>query len=126
MFEQVFSVFGSNCNGINGKLESLKHNINNFNKTTCINLQETKLRFPGKIKLEGYQVFENIRNGLGGGLLTAMSQDISPVLISNGSEDIELILVQGKVGNQDIRIFNCYGPQESCQSQRPNCKSVLG
>ena len=56
---------------------------------------------------------------MGGGLLTAVSQDISPVLISTGNENIELIIVQGKIGNHDIRIFNCYGPQEISQSQRP-------
>ena len=55
---------------------------------------------------------------MGGGLLTAISQDISPVLISNGSENIEMIGVQGKVGNHNVRVFNCYGPQEISQSQR--------
>ena len=56
---------------------------------------------------------------MGGGLLTAVCQDISPVLISAGNENIEMIVVQGKVGNFNIRIFNCYGPQEVTQSQRP-------
>ena len=81
MNKQIFSIFGSNANGINGKMDSLRENINFFNKPTCINIQETKLRFTATVKLEGYQIFENVRNGMGGGLLTANSQDISPVLI---------------------------------------------
>ena len=118
--EKLFTILGSNANGIHGKLDSLKENIDFFNKPTCINLQETKLRFTGTIKLEGYQIFENVRNGMGGGLLTAVSQDISPILISNGCENVEMLVVQGKIGNYDMRIFNCYGPQEISQSQRPS------
>ena len=120
--EQIFSIFGANSNGLWGKLDSLRDNINFFKNPTCINIQETKLRFQGKVKLDGYQVFETVRTGMGGGLLTAVSLDISPVLISAGNEHIEMIVVQGKVGNQDIRIFNCYGPQEVTQSQRPTAE----
>ena len=77
------------------------------------------MRFKGIIRLEGYQIFENVRSGFGGGLLTAVSQDLSPVLVYSGSDDIELMVVQGKIGDNDIRIFNCYGPQELNQAQRP-------
>ena len=51
--EQIFTIWGSNSNGINGKMDSLKENIKFF-KPTCINIQETKLRFTGTVKLEGY------------------------------------------------------------------------
>ena len=51
--------------------------------------------------------------------MTAIHQDVSPVLISNGNENVEIIVVQVKVGNYVMRIFNCYGPQEVSQSQRP-------
>ena len=57
--EQIFSILGTNANGIRAKLDSLKNNISFF-KPSCINIQETKLRFPGTIKLEGYEIFENI------------------------------------------------------------------
>ena len=63
-------------------------------------------------------MFENIRAGLGGGLLTAVDQDLSPVLISGGSEGFETIIVQVKIGSKNLRIFNCYGPQEIGQAQR--------
>ena len=77
-------------------------------------LQETKARKLGSIHVEGYQIFENIRvGGNGGGLLTAVDQNLNPVLISTGrDEDTEILTVQAKVGTNDIRIINGYGPQE--------------
>ena len=77
------------------------------------------MRSPGTLKLDGYHIFEKIRNGLGGGLLTAVDNDLSPLLITTGSDEAEMIVVQASVGDKNIRIFNCYGPQEIGQSQRP-------
>ena len=71
------------------------------------------MRFPGTFKLKGYQVFEKIRKGHGGGLLTAIAENLSPVLISTGSEEVEILVVQVLVGKFKIRIVNGYGPQES-------------
>ena len=86
--QTYFSIFASNANGIKGKIDSLRTNVNIF-QPSCIILQETKLRFPGTIKIEGYQIFENLREGLGGGLLTAIDNSLNPVLISTGNEDFE-------------------------------------
>ena len=74
----------------------LKKNINFF-QPLAITLQETKLRRMGTMKLPGYQVFEKVRNGLGGGLLTAVEENLEPVLISTGKkEDSEILVVQCK------------------------------
>ena len=116
--EATFSLFASNANGIKGKIDSLLTNVNIF-QPSCIILQETKLRFPGTVKIEGFQIFENLREGLGGGLLTAIDNNLNPVLISTGSEDFEALIIQVKIGSKDLRIFNCYGPQEQSQAQRP-------
>ena len=62
--------------------------------------------------------FENIRKGFGGGLLTAIDKNLKPVLISAGNDDVEMIVVQVAIGDNQIRIFNCYGPQEVSQAQR--------
>ena len=49
----------------------------------------------------------------GGGLLTAVDEDLVPVLVSTGNDDeAEIITVQIKVGKHDIRVINAYGPQE--------------
>ena len=76
-----FSLLGSNSNGIINKLDSLKYTIGVF-KPSIVTLQETKVRKLGSLKLKGYQIFENIRTGVGGGgLLTAVDQNLNPVLI---------------------------------------------
>ena len=95
--ETKFSIFGSNSNGIKGKIDSLFRNVQHF-KPSCITLQETKVRFPGSVKLDGYEIFENIREGLGGGLLTAVDKNTNPVLISYGNENFEAIIVELTVG----------------------------
>ena len=100
------------ANGIQAKKESLLGNINVFHPSV-ITLQETKLRKTGLLRLPGYQVFEKIRSGFGGGLLTAVDENLLPVLISTGKcETSEILVVQLKTENHNIRIINAYGPQE--------------
>ena len=112
-----FSLMGTNANGIQAKQESLKENINFF-QPSVITLQETKLRTLGKIKLPGYQIFEKVRSGCGGGLLTAVDEKLSPVLISTGQhEESEVLVVQCRAQSYDIRIINAYGPQEDAYNK---------
>ena len=40
-----------------------------------------------------------------------MSDDLDPVLVSQGNDDIKLIVVEAKVGTKKLRIINAYGPQ---------------
>ena len=108
-----FSLMGSNSNGLKAKLDSLKSNINIFGNPSCITIQETKLRKSGNIQIPGYQVFQLNRNGsLGGGLLSAVDVGLNPVLVAAGDDEIELLVVQVKIGHLNVRIFNAYGPQE--------------
>ena len=106
-----FSLLGSNANGLKAKIDSLINNVAIFDKPSCILIQETKLRKSGMIELPGYQIFQLIRNGFGGGLLTAVDVNLSPVLVT-AEEDVEILVMQIKIGEIDIRIFNAYGPQE--------------
>ena len=83
-----FSLFGSNCNGLKAKLDSLKNVIQIFNRPSCLTLQETKLRKSGRIQLAGYQIFQLNRVGFGGGLLTAADEELEPVLV-NADDEVE-------------------------------------
>ena len=75
--------------------------------------KQTTIR--GKIKLSGYQIFEQTRTGLGGGLLTAVKENLNPVLVNTGQDDTAILVVQVKVGNLEVRVINAFGPQEdSC------------
>ena len=112
-----FALLGSNCNGLNPKKESLFHVINEF-KPSVVTLQETKVKNKGSIKVKGYQIFEKTRNGKGGGgLLTAVDEDLEPVLVSTGQDDVEILTVETKLGNSKIRVINGYGPQEDEEKQ---------
>ena len=106
-----FSILGNNSNGLKAKVKSLNAAVEFFKKPSCITIQETKLRQPNLIQLNGYEIFEKVRVGQGGGLLTAVTHDLAPVLISDGGES-EILVVQANFGHQELRIINAYGPQE--------------
>ena len=84
---------GSNANGIKGKMDSLKSAIRVYNRPSAITIQETKLRSK-HLNIPGYQVFLKNGEGLGGGLMTAVDENLSPVLISSPESDI--LVVQSK------------------------------
>ena len=107
-----FSILACNANGLWGKFESLKNNINYF-KPSCVMIQESKLRNLGSLKLQGYQIFELNRQGMGGGLFTAIDEKLSPVLLRSGPENAEILVTQIRLAGLDIRLVNGYGPQEA-------------
>ena len=103
---------GSNAARLKQKMYSLQSKIQKF-QPACIFIQEIKLYKKGQIALDGFQCFEQVRvNSKGGGLLLAIHKSFDPVLIYEGNDDIEILVVQGKVGKKDIRFLNAYGPQE--------------
>ena len=71
------------------------------------------------IQLPGYQIFQLNRSGFGGGLLTAVDEQLDPVLV-NADDEVELLIVQVKVGVHQIRVFNAYGPQETNPTESLN------
>ena len=111
----TFSMLGSNANGLTGKSESLKNAIKNYDSPSCITIQESKLK-SNNFKLPGYQVFQKNRNGLGGGLLTAIDENIPSVLVS--STENEILTVQIEIDGLNIRILNAYGPQEDEKTEK--------
>ena len=103
---------GANAAGILNKKESFYRNMNLFSPSVFF-LQETKTRFKNKIKYPNYTFFEYIRkNTGGGGLITAVHNNLHPVQISN-DDDTEVLVVEAKIDDVKIRLINGYGPQES-------------
>ena len=88
-------------------------------------VQESKLRQNGIVKLDGYKIFEMHRTGMGGGLLTAVKHVLEPVLIFQCEEAAEIMVVQVKLGQRNIRIFNAYGPQELDVSAQTKLNSTI-
>ena len=104
-----FSIMGCNANGLSGKLDSLENAISHFDRPSCITIQESKLR-TNVIKIPGYQTFLRNRKGYGGGLLTAIESNLSPIMVSLPEK--EILVVQVTIGHLKVRIINAYGPQE--------------
>ena len=116
--DKILTIFGSNANGILGKQDSLKNNILNFQPAVFF-VQETKVSRKGQIKIENYEIFEVVRPNCptGGSILTGVHKNLNPVFISGGEDNIEILVVQAKIGNHDCRLINGYGPKEN-QIQR--------
>ena len=74
-----------NFTNINATYKNMKSNT--IHVLTNSTTQETKLRQANSVNLDGYIIFKKNRVGLGGGLLTAVKQDLEPVLISDGGEE---------------------------------------
>ena len=72
------SIFGTNSNGLSGKLSSLENAIKQLGYPSFVTIQETKLR-SHNFRLPGYQVFQKNRTGFGGGILTAVDENIGSV-----------------------------------------------
>ena len=105
-------ILGYNSAGILNKQESFYRNINLFNPIAFF-LQETKTRFKNKLRHPNYTFFEYIRkHGGGGGLITAVHNNLHPVQVSN-DDATEVLVVETKIDDMKVRLINGYGPQET-------------
>ena len=80
-----------------------------------ITLQETHFKRKGKLNknLKDFEFFEAIRKKAKGGTLIGAHKSLDPILIEEYSDDFELIVVEVKIANKDVRIMSGYGPQEN-------------
>ena len=62
--------------------------------------------------MEGWEIFEAIRNKEFGGTMIGVQKSLDPVLISEYSGIFELLVVEAKISNKYVRIMSGYGPQE--------------
>ena len=68
-FKETFTVYGTNAAGLKAKSDSLKGNIENLGVGAFL-IQETKLYRKGQIKVENFDIFEQVRTDRkGGGLM---------------------------------------------------------
>ena len=105
------NIIGINCNGLSGKRESLAANLDILRPSVFF-IQETKFMKKGLFQHKNYDIFEYIRTTGGGSILTGVENSLNPILISDGSDEIEILVVEGEIGNRKCRFINGYGPQE--------------
>ena len=106
---------GFNSAGLSSKLDSFDHILTTIQPSVFF-IQETKLRKQGKIKTQNsknYQIFELVRKDKqGGGLAIGVVKDLEPVWISEGDDNIEVLVVEIKIEDLKTRCICAYGPQE--------------
>ena len=105
------SILGNNANGLQGKLDSLNSLIHSLNSPSIVTIQESKVGSK-KLKIPGYNLFWENRAKVsdGGGLLTAVSENLSAIQVSEGLDDI--LVVEVSIDETAYRVINFYGPQE--------------
>lgn len=115
------TLVGVNSAGLSSKLDSFDHILSAIQPSVFF-IQETKLRKQGRIKTQNsknYSIFELVRKDKqGGGLAVGVVKDLEPVWISEGDDDIEILVVQIKIDELRIRCICAYGPQESDAQER--------
>ena len=117
-------IFGTNCNGIISKKESLNALIEKLKYCGVFFLQETKVHRKGLVKIPNFEIFEVVRSlKTGGSILTGIHKSLKPILI-NSEDELEILTVQANVGNLTCRFINAYGPSEGCsrdKKKQNNC-----
>ena len=97
----------TNAAQLKGKLNSFKCELK-YSNVGLFTIQE----------IEGFDIFEAIRKKVKGGTMIGAHNGLRPILISEYSEDFELLVIEIKVSNKEIRIMSGYGPQESWPEQQ--------
>ena len=111
--ELSLNIFSTNAAGLKNKIQSFKSEIELAN-AAIFTVQETHFQKKGKIKIEGFEIFEAIRKKKkDGGTMIGVHKGLKPMLIKEYSEDFEIVVVEINVGGKEIRIISGYGPQET-------------
>ena len=106
-------MFSTNAASLKSKLKIFKNELKRSN-AGIFTLQETHYSTKGRMALEGFEIFEAIRKGKqGGGTMIGVHKALSPVLITELNDPFELLVVEIKLGNREIRVMSGYGPQEN-------------
>ena len=106
-------MFSANADGLNSKIHSLKHQLNECN-AAMFTIQETQFKKKGKFQYEDFIIFEVIRkNKEKGGTMVGIHKSFEPVLIEEYEDTFELLVIEIVVENKEIRVISGYGPQES-------------
>ena len=80
--------------------------------------QEIKMSKTGMLQLNGYQIFEKLRQDKsGGGLLTAVDMNLNPVMLA-GNDSHEILTIELCLPIGKLRVINAYGPQEYDQTEK--------
>ena len=102
--EKLLNIFSTNSAGLKNKLKSLKNELKVLN-VGVFTIQETHATKKGSIKVDGFDIYEAIRNKKKGGTMIGVHRGLNPMLISEYSDEFELIVVEVEIAKHKIRII---------------------
>ena len=119
-FSRNLRFLGVNAAGLKSKLLSFNKVLTELNPSVFF-VEETKMKYEGRLKLKNYVVFEKIRQDKnGGGIALGCIKDLNPVWVREGEGDIEALSVEISVKNMKIRCCVAYGFQENENIEKKN------
>ena len=104
---------GVNSAGLRSKFTTFKKVIKDLNPSVFF-VQETKFKEEGKIRIGDYVIFEKLRNTKtnGGGLAIGCKEELNPIWVREGGEEVETLSIDIFVKQLKIRCCTGYGCQE--------------
>ena len=114
--EESLKIFSTNAAGLKNKLQSFKNELNHTN-AGIFTFQETHFKKKGMLKINGFDIFEAIRDKQKGGTMIGIHHSLNPMLIKEYSDDFELLVVEIQIADHSIRVVSGYGPQETWGEQ---------
>ena len=112
---------GVNAAGLRPKIMTFKKVLKDLNPSV-FSVQETKMKQKGKLQIEDYVIFEKIRNKKenGGGIAIGCKEELKPVLVREGSDEVETLSIEIFVQKLKIRFCTGYGFQENELVEKKN------
>ena len=112
---------GVNANGLKPKMSTFQKVIKELEPSVFF-VEETKFKDEGKFKLGNFTIFELTRESRdgGGGLALGVIQELHPVLVRKGNDNVEAISINIFVKTMSIRCVIAYGCQETSPVDRKN------
>ena len=105
-------IVSANAAQLKSKLRSFNKSILDYSNAGVFTIQESHYSTKGKIQIENFEIFEAIRSKSKGGTMIGAHKSLKPCLIQEYSDQFELIVVEIKISNKEIRLISGYGPQE--------------
>ena len=106
---------GANAAGISSKLYSFNDILKKLNPSIFF-IEETKLKKQGSLKVDkpsNFIIYEfNRKERNGGGIAIGVKEELKPMWIGEGNDDIELLVIEVDLSNIRVRCIGGYGPHE--------------
>ena len=120
-YNSKLKIIGMNAAGLPSKIKSLDHLLDIL-KPHIWTIQESKLKPNQKIKLEDENCFDlyylNRKESLGGGLIVGVHKDLESVLVREGDDETEAMVIHVEIEGMTLKVVNAYGPQKNATKER--------